>query len=228
MIFERTIQLIGMEKFNKLQGTTVLVFGIGGVGGHVIEALVRSGIGKIILVDRDVVDESNMNRQIIALKSTIGKAKTEIMKERILDINPLCEVRTYHMFYDFESKSKIWENEIDFVVDCIDTITFKIDIIKECIERDIKMISVMGTGNKFHPEKLEILPLSKTEQDPIARVIRTKLRKLHINNKVMVVASKEPPLKVDSSTHSPSSNAFVPATAGLLAASYVFNEVIDG
>lgn len=227
MIFSRLIKLIGKEKFQEIQDKSVLIFGLGGVGGNATEAIARSGFGTIILVDNDTIDESNINRQIIALNSTVNKIKTEVMKERILDINPQCTVITYQRFYDFNTKEDIWNNKIDYVIDCIDTITYKIDIIKECISRDITFISVMGTGNKFYPEKLEILPLSKTEYDPIARVIRGKLNKEYNLKKIMVVASKEAPLKVDSTVNSPFSNSFVPNTAGILAASYIFNKVIS-
>ena len=227
MIFSRLIKLIGQEKFKLLQDKTVLIFGLGGVGGNATEAIARSGFGTIIIVDNDTVDESNINRQIIALNSTVNKVKIEVMKERILDINPQCNVITYYQFYDFNTKENIWNNKIDYVIDCIDTITYKIDIIKECISRDIIFISVMGTGNKFYPEKLEILPLSKTEYDPIARVIRGKLNRDYNLKKIMVVASKEVPLKVDSTIDSPFSNSFVPNAAGILAASYIFNKEIS-
>ncbi len=227
MIFSRLIQLIGEERFTKIKNSTVLIFGLGGVGGNAVEAIARSGFGTIILVDKDTVEESNINRQLLALHSTIGKPKTEILKQRINDINPECNVITYQMFYNFESKDLIWDNKIDYIIDCIDTITFKIDIVKEAIKRKIPFISVMGTGNKYHPEKLEIIPLSKTEYDPIARVMRNKLKKEYNLNKIFVVASKEVPEKVDSTKQSPSSNAFVPNTAGLIAASYIFNKAIE-
>ena len=226
-MFERLIQLIGKEKIDKLTKSTVLIFGLGGVGGSAVEAIARSGFGTIILVDNDTVELSNINRQLVALHSTINKPKVDVLKERISDINPRCVVKTYNLFYDFESKHKIWENKIDYVIDCIDTITFKIDIVKECFSRNIPLISVMGTGNKYHPEKLEIIPLSKTEYDPIAKVMRHKLRTDFNLNKIMVVASKEVPEKVDSTKQSPSSNAFVPNTAGLLAASYIFNKALE-
>ena len=226
-MLERLIQLIGQEKVNKLTNSTVLIFGLGGVGGNAVEAIARSAFGTIILVDKDTVEASNINRQLVALNSTLNQAKTEILKNRILDINPTCHVITYNMFYNFETKDQIWQHKIDYVIDCIDTMTFKIDIVKECIKRDITFISVMGTCNKFQPEKLDILPLSKTEYDPIARVMRNKLKKEYNLNKIMVVASKEVPQKVDSTKLSPSSNAFVPASAGIIAASYIFNKAIE-
>mgnify|MGYP002641062275 CR=1 FL=1 len=227
MRYSRLEQLIGKEKLEKIQDKTVLIFGLGGVGGNATESIARSGFGTIILVDKDVVDITNLNRQIIALDSTLGLNKTDVMKTRILDINPRCNVITHTIFYNFETKSQIWEHHIDYVIDCIDTVTFKLDIIRECINRHISFISVMGTGNKFHPEKLDIMKLSKTMYDPIARVLRQKLRKETNIDKIMVVASSEQPLKVDSAKYSPSSNSFVPNTAGLLAASYIFNKAIE-
>ena len=226
MRFQRLEQLIGLEKVQELHTETVMIVGLGGVGGSAAESIARSGFGTIMLVDRDTVEVSNINRQVVAFDSTIDMPKVEIMSKRIKDINPNAVVKDYHMFYTNETKHIIWENKIDYVIDCIDTMTYKIDIIRECYERNIPMISVMGTGNKYHPEKLEIIPLSKTEYDPIARVIRQKLRKTHNLHKIMVVASKEVPEKVDSTTQSPSSNAFVPNTAGIIAASYIFNKSI--
>lgn len=227
MKFSRLEQLIGIEKVQNLKRKSVLIFGIGGVGGSAIESIARSAFGTIILVDKDTIDPSNINRQIIATTDSINHLKTDVMQERIHSINSECNVITYPIFYNFDTKDAIWSNKIDYVIDCIDTITFKIDIIKECNKRGIPVISVMGTGNKFHPERLEIIPLSKTEYDPIARVLRGKLKKEMDINKVMVIASKEVPLKVDSQTTSPSSNAFVPNTAGILAASYIFNHAIE-
>ncbi len=227
MIFKKTIDLIGEEKFNLLQQTTVLVIGLGGVGGHATESLARSGIGKLIIVDQDVVDETNINRQIIALSSTIGLPKTVVMKGRLLDINKNLEVITYHTFYDFETKKEIFNHKIDYVIDAIDTITYKIDIIKECLKRGIPFISSMGQGNKLHPEMLEISEITKTSYDPIAKIIRNKLRKEGIKGKVPVIYSKEEPNSIDNQKRSPSSNSFVPATAGLFAASYIVNKIIE-
>lgn len=224
MRFERLEKQIGKENVEKLQDKTVLIFGVGGVGGHAIESIARSAFGTIIIVDKDTVDITNINRQIIALSSTIGTPKVDVMKQRIKDINPDCNVITYQTFYDFETKETIWDNKIDYVIDCIDTMTFKIDIIKTSIEKEIPYISVMGTGNKFHPEKLDIMPLSKTEYDPIAKVLRKKLRTDYNLNKIPVVASKEIPFKTNTNT--PSSNSYVPATAGIIAASYIFNKAL--
>lgn len=226
MRFERIIQQIGQTKFELLSKSTVLVLGLGGVGGHACETLARSGIGSLILVDHSVVDLTNINRQIIALTSTIGVPKVEAMKERLLDINPDLRIVTYHDFYNLETKAKILNHQIDFICDAIDTITFKIDIIKEALKNDIPIISSMGMGNKLHPELLEISDISKTSYDPIAKVIRTKLRKERISGKVDVVYSKEEPFKEDKEVNNPSSNSFVPATAGIIMASYIVNKII--
>ncbi len=227
MIFKKTIDLIGEEKFNLLTKKTVLVIGLGGVGGHATESLVRSGIGKVIIVDNDIVEETNINRQIIALTSTIRLPKTEVMKARLLDINPFLEVITYQTFYDFETKETIFNHQIDYVIDAIDTVTYKIDIIKECLKRDIPFISSMGTGNKLHPELLEISEITKTSYDPVAKIIRTKLRQEGIKGKVPVIYSKEEPHSHEPKKRTPASSSFVPAVAGLLAASYIINKIIE-
>lgn len=227
MRFKRTIQQIGITKFNKLSSSTVLMLGVGGVGGHACEAMARSGIGKLIIVDKSLVDLSNVNRQIIALTSTVGKAKVLVMKERLLEINPDLEITTYHEFYNFETKDKILNHKIDFICDAIDTVTFKIDIVKEALSKNIPIISSMGMGNKLHPERIEISEISKTSYDPIARVIRKKLRSERIIGKVPVVYSKEEPYKVDKIASNPASNSFVPATAGLIMASYIINKIIE-
>ena len=227
MRFKRTIEQIGNTKFKLLSNSTVLVLGIGGVGGHACETLARSGIGELIIVDKSVVDLTNVNRQIIALSSTVGKPKVEAMKERLLDINPDLKITTYHEFYNLDTKSKILNHKLDFICDAIDTVTFKIDIIKEALSNNIPIISSMGMGNKLHPELIEISEISKTSYDPIAKVIRKKLRSLRINGKVPVVYSKEVPFKVDNEVSNPSSNSFVPATAGIIMASYIVNKIIE-
>lgn len=225
-MFRRLELLIGPDKLASLQQKTVLIVGLGGVGGNAAEAIARSGFGRIILVDQDIVEASNINRQLIATNKTLDKPKVDVMKQRIKDINPNCEVLTFHTFYDHSSKHEIWDNHIDYVMDCIDTITYKIDLIQEAHKREIPMISVMGTGNKYQPEELHIMRLSKTEYDPIARVIRHKLRHQLNLKDVIVIASKEVPQKPLQETSSPASNAFVPNTAGILAASYIFRIAI--
>lgn len=227
MRFERTIQQIGINKFNLLSKSTVLVLGIGGVGGHACESLARSGVENLIIVDKSPVDMSNINRQIIALSSTIGIPKVEAMKKRLLDINPNINVTTYYEFYNLETKKHILNHKIDFICDAIDTITFKIDIIKEALSKNIPIISSMGMGNKLHPELIEISDITKTSYDPIAKVIRKKLRSERIVGKVPVVYSKEKPFKEDNIATNPASNSFVPATAGLIMASYIVNKLIE-
>lgn len=225
MKFKRLELLVGQKGLKRLSDKTVLVMGMGGVGGHATMALARSGIGRLIIVDMDAVEISNINRQIVALHSTIGLSKVEIMKARILDVNPECEVIAHHTFYNADSKEGILNQKIDFIVDCIDTITYKIDIIKEALSRDIPIISSMGAGNKFHPEMLEISELSKTSHDPIARVIRIKLRREKIYGKVPVVYSKEQPRKTENDVIG--STSFVPSSAGLLCASFVVNSFLE-
>jgi len=227
MIFERTIQLIGEEKFKRIQDSTVLIFGLGGVGGHSCEALVRSGVGKVIIVDDDLIEKSNINRQIIALHSTLGRPKTEVMKERLLDINPECEVITYQTFYDYNTKDEIFNHKIDFICDAIDTVTYKIDIIKEALNRDIPFISSMGAASKMKPELFQIDDINNTSHCPVAKRIRKKLRSQKVTGKIPVIYSKEEPQKLDSWKYSPSSNAFVPGVAGLICASYIINKLIE-
>ena len=227
MEFERTIKLFEEEKFNILKTKSILILGMGGVGSFACEAIARSGINNIIIVDKDVVDITNINRQLIALHSTIGKSKVELMKEPILDINKNAVVTTYHQFYNFDTKDQIWDNKIDFVIDCIDTITFKIDIIKECLSRKIPFISSMGQANKMHPELLEIADIKDTTYDKIAKVIRLKLKKERIYGKVPVVYSKETSDKTFIKEEGLPSNSFVPSSAGLLAASYAINTLLS-
>lgn len=227
MRFDRIIKQIGPKKFEELQSKTVLVFGLGGVGSYAAEALVRSGIKNIIILDKDKIEESNINRQLIALTSTIGKYKVDVMKERLLDINPDCNVITYQTFYNFETKEEVFSNKIDYVIDAIDTITFKIDIIKECLKRDIIFISAMGQALKLHPEQLMIADIRKTTYDKIAKVIRTKIIKENIKGKIPVIYSKEQTtIKIDKASGLPS-NALVPPSAGILAASYIINKIIE-
>ena len=225
MIFERLTLITKEEGLEKLQNSTVLVLGLGGVGGHACEALARSGVGTLIIVDKDLVDETNINRQLVALQSTIGLPKTDVMKQRILDINPACTVIAYHTFYNQDSKEEILSHPIDFICDCIDTITFKIDIIKESILRKIPIISSMGAGNKIYSERFEIELLHKTTYDPIAKVIRAKLRKEHIDAKIPVVYSKEVPIQTNSTVIG--STAFNPSVAGLLMAGYTVRNIIE-
>lgn len=223
--FDRFKKIIGDDNFEKLSTKTVLVIGIGGVGGYVVEGLVRSGIGKVIIVDGDVVDETNINRQIIALNSTIGMRKVEAFSSRIKDINEKCEVVAIDKFIDKDNIDILFQYEFDYLVDACDTISTKILLIDECLKHKRKFISSMGTGNKFDPSLLEIVDIRKTVNDPLARIIRKHVKDKKINSKVMVLSSRELPKKTGDRT--PGSTSFVPSSAGLLIASYIVRSFID-
>ena len=222
-MFEREILMIE-DKIDLLKNKTILVLGLGGVGGYVVESLARCGIGHLILVDYDTVDITNINRQIIALHSNIGKKKTLCFKERIKDINPDCQVDTLDIFYSEENKDILFKEKIDYVIDCCDSLESKKVLIEECFKRNIKIISSMGTGNKFHPELFSITSLKKTEYDPLAKKLRFLLKdnKELLNTKV--IYSKEQPLPFKGKIGSIS---YVPSIAGLMLASYVINEFLE-
>lgn len=222
--FERLKKVVGIDSLEILETKSVLVLGCGGVGGYVVEALARSGIGEMILVDYDVVDETNINRQIIALDSTIGELKIDLLEERIKDINSNCNVIKIGKFINQDNYMELFNNKIDYFVDCCDTIIVKKLVMKECLENDIPFISSMGTGNKLDPSKLEITDIRKTVNDPLARILRKYVKDEKINKKVMVLSSSELPVKTGDRT--PGSTAFVPASAGLLIASYIVREFI--
>ncbi|PKG24440.1 tRNA threonylcarbamoyladenosine dehydratase [Niallia nealsonii] len=239
--FSRNELAIGKEGLNTLKNSTVAVLGIGGVGSFAAEALARSGVGKLILIDKDDVDITNVNRQVIALLSTVGRPKVEIMAERIADINPECEVIALKMFYTEETYEEIFDYGLDYVVDASDTISYKIHLMKECLTRNIPIISSMGAANKMDPTRFQIADISKTHTDPIAKVIRTRLRKEGIRKGITVVFSDESPIviredvvkvvgKEDAPIRKakmpPSSNAFVPSVAGLIMASHVVKELL--
>lgn len=220
--FCRTAQLLGNENVEKLFDKHVIVFGVGGVGGYVVEALARSGIGKISIVDNDVVNESNINRQIIALHSTIGKQKVDVLKNRILDINPECQVFVYNQFFLPENSNDFDFSIYDYVVDAVDTVTAKLEIIKKSKESKVPVISSMGTGNKLNPMGFKVSDISKTKVCPLARVMRNELKKRGIS-KVKCVYSEENPV---IQTQTPASVAFVPSVAGLLIASEVIKDLV--
>jgi tRNA A37 threonylcarbamoyladenosine dehydratase len=239
--FSRNELAIGPEGLEKLKNATVAVLGVGGVGSFAVEALARSGVGRLVLVDRDNVDITNINRQIHALLSTIGRPKVELMKERIADINPACEVIALQMFYKEETYEQFFAYNLDFVIDASDTIMYKVHLMKQCLERGIPIISSMGAANKMDPTRFRIADISKTHTDPIAKVIRAKLRKEGIRRGIPVVFSDEKPVKIREDVRQvvgnnaspirkakmpPSSNAFVPSVAGLIMASYVINELL--
>lgn len=213
--------LVGEESIQTLSDKSVFILGIGGVGGYVCEALARSGVGRLVIVDSDVVDITNINRQIIATHSTVGRKKVEVMKERILDINPECKVEVYDTFLD-NDLSILDDVGVDFVVDCCDTVSTKKNIISYCTKKNIPFITCLGTAKKFNPSLLEITELSKTYNDPLARILRKYVKDNHISSKITVCFSRELPVNVKEL----GSTAFVPSSAGLLIASYVVNKFI--
>ena len=222
--FQRLSLLIGEENLNKLKNTTILILGLGGVGSYATEALARCGVGKLILVDNDVVDKTNINRQLIALHSTIGLEKTEVTEQRIKDINPFCEVITYNEFITPENLENLFQEKIDYIIDAIDYLPTKKEIIRYCTKNNIPFISSMGTGNKLDPSKLCITELSKTSYDPIARILRKMVKEEKINKKIIVVCSTEISLKKIENVIP--SISFVPSYAGLLCASYIVRKII--
>lgn len=223
---ERSALLLGNEALEILKNKTVLVVGIGGVGSFCVEALARTGIGHLILVDKDKVESSNINRQLLATTETIDQVKVIVMKKRIQTLNPECKVDMYDCFYDCSMDEKIFSQRIDFVIDCIDSIKSKQDLVMACIQRDIPFLSSMGTARRLDPSKLEIMELEKTSYDPIAKRMRNWKRKNKIRNKIWVVCSTEPPRPVEAGKPLPSM-IFVPASAGLLLASECVKKLIN-
>ncbi len=235
--FSRTQMLLGQPAMNTLKGAHIAIFGVGGVGGYVVEVLARSGIGALDLFDNDVVSISNINRQLCALHSTIGRLKVDVAAERVNDINPMCIVNRHPMFYMPDNADSIDLSKFDYVADCIDTVTAKLELIKRCHTLNVPIICSMGAANKLDPTAFHVADITKTTMDPLAKVIRKKLRDLHIRH-LKVVFSEEKPLKPmmedvlleDSKSNDannkassptphrivPASNAFVPASAGLV------------
>ena len=233
--FNREELILGKEALNILKNKKVAIFGIGGVGGYALEALVRSGLGNIVLIDNDEVSETNINRQIIATTSTIGEAKVDVAEKRIKDINPEINVKKYKCFYLPENRSEIDFSDFDYVIDAVDTVSAKIDIISRCNELNIPVISAMGAGNKIDPTKLVVTDLFKTDTDPLAKVMRHELRKRKIN-KLKVVYSKEEPKEIDESLilkeekekkRVPGSTAFVPSVMGIILAFEVVKDLLS-
>jgi tRNA A37 threonylcarbamoyladenosine dehydratase len=226
-----------------MAGSTVAVLGVGGVGSMAAEALARTGIGRIILIDKDVVDITNINRQIHALTTTVGQPKAELMRERIKLINPACDAIALRMFYTEETYEQLFQYPLDYVLDASDTIEYKIHVIKQCLTRGIPVISSMGAANKMDPGQFRVVDISETYMDPLARVIRTRLRKDGITRGVPVVFSPEEPLKprpditqqivpedapeLRKAQNPPASNAFVPPVAGLLMVGKVVNDLLS-
>lgn len=225
--FQREELLIGKNNLIKLQNSKVIIYGIGGVGSFVCEALARAGIGNMILVDFDKIDITNINRQIHALHSSIGKLKTEVMKQRILDINPKAKVTTYNDKEIKEKEEEIIDKSIDYVVDCVDTITTKIKLIEKAKKEDIPIISSMGTGNKLNPTMFEVSDIYKTSVCPLAKIMRKELKKRNIKS-LKVVYSKEEPKKFSETQgkRTPASISFVPSVAGLIMAGEVIKNLI--
>ncbi len=223
--FDRFEKLIGFSNLEELSEKSVLVLGCGGVGGYVCEALARSNIGTLILVDYDVVDVTNINRQIVALESTVGKKKVEVLEKRIKDINCDCKVIKIDEFIDRNNLNELFKYKVDFFVDACDTVSTKKEVIKRCLASKIDFISSMGTGNKLDPSSLEITEIRKTINDPLARILRKFVKDEKIKQKVMVLSSKELPIKTGDRT--PGSTAFVPSCAGLLIASYIVRKFIN-
>lgn len=238
--FSRTELLIGQASLEKLQNSRVAIFGVGGVGGYVCEALVRSGVGHFDLIDNDTVSLTNINRQIIALHSTVGKLKVDVMKERMLDINPDVDVSVHPCFYLPETADQFDFSNYDYVVDAIDTVTGKIEIIVQADAHQVPVISSMGAGNKLNPAMMEVSDIYKTSVCPLARVMRRELKKRHIKH-CKVVYSKEKAIQpsqaslekyvADSEENFtkksiPGSTAFVPSVAGLILASEVIKDLI--
>jgi len=227
--FARTELLYGKDAIEKLKNSKVAIFGLGGVGSYTTEALARIGIGELDLIDCDIVSLTNLNRQLIALYSTLNKAKVDVAKQRILDINPSAKVNTFQIFFSNETSSYFDFSKYDYVIDAIDSIKSKIEIIKIAKEKNIKMISSMGTGNKTNPFLFEIADISKTSVCPLARKMRIELKKLKID-KVKVLYSKESPVKTNQNNNDkliPASNSFIPPTAGLMIASEVVKDLIS-
>lgn len=226
-MYERTEMVIGAEKIEKLNRAHVAVFGIGGVGGHLAEALVRAGIGELTIVDNDTVSESNLNRQIIALRSTIGRNKTDVMKEHLLDINPELKLHAYTMFYLPQNSAEFDFASFDYVCDCIDTVTAKIELVLRCRECGTPLISSMGTGNKLYPERLKVTELFETRNCPLAKIMRKELRKRGVDSLTVVASDELPVTARPDQGRLPGSMSFVPSAAGLIMAGYVVRELIN-
>lgn len=227
--FYRTIKLIGEDNFKKLQNSNILLIGVGGVGGYVAEALIRVGIGALTVVDNDVVSESNINRQIIALTNTVGRIKVEVAKERLNLINPDAKITTIQTYVTPENIEELHLENYDYVIDAIDFVPGKLAIICEAKKKNIRVISCMGTGNKMHPEMLEIADISKTSVCPLAKKIRQELSRRKIKG-VKVLFTKENPVKneiIENNKRVPASMSTVPPVAGLLIANTVILDIIN-
>ena len=226
--FSRTELLLGKEGIKRVFSARVAVFGVGGVGGHAAEAIARCGVGEIDLIDADTVSVSNLNRQIVALESTLGMSKTAVMKSRIQDINPTCKVNTYSVFYSAENADGFDLSKYDYIVDAIDSVKSKLLLIERAKGANVKIISSMGAGNKLDPTAFCVSDIYKTSVCPLARVMRTELRRRGIKD-LKVVYSKEEPIKAladdVANRHAPGSISFVPSAVGLIIAGEVIRDI---
>lgn len=226
MNLERLESQIGKENIEKLKKSTVLIIGLGGVGGYALESIVRSGIQNLIIVDADTIESSNLNRQLISLQSNIGEKKVDAFEKRILDINPNAKIKKIDQYITEENINLLFDERIDYLIDACDTVPTKKLIIKQCINKKIPMISCMGMGRKLDISKIKVQDIRKTSYDPIAKKIRKMINEEHIKEKVMVVSSTEQP--VTNTKKHISSNSFVPAVAGINCASYIIHLIIGG
>ena len=224
MNLQRTEILLGLEQLQKIKNSSILVFGVGGVGGYAVEMLARCGVGKLILVDSDKVDETNINRQIIALNSTIGKSKVSVMQERIADINKDCKVITFEKRVTKDNVNEFFNEKIDFVVDAIDSLLDKVALIKHCKLNGINIVSALGAGNRSGIPKFEVCDVYKTQNDGLARKLRKLLKEENILD-LAVVYTKDIPQKTE--TNIVGSIAYYPAASGCTLASYVINKIIE-
>ena len=245
--FSRTELLIGKDGEEKLKSAKVAVFGVGGVGSFVVEGLVRAGVGNIVIIDDDKICLTNLNRQIMATRKTIGKYKVDIMKDRILEINPDANVETYKEFYMPDSDTKIITDDLSYVADCVDTVTAKIEIIMKCKEANVPVMSAMGTGNKLDPTRFEITDIYKTSICPLAKVMRKELRKRNVDSLKVIYSKEEPIVPVSEAESScktncicppgtkrkcsirnqvPGSISFVPSVAGLMIAGEIIKDIL--
>lgn len=245
--FSRTELLIGKDGEEKLKSAKVAVFGVGGVGSFVVEGLVRAGVGNIVIIDYDKICLTNLNRQIMATRKTIGKYKVDIMKDRILEINPDANVETYKEFYMPDSDTKIITDDLSYVADCVDTVTAKIEIIMKCKEANVPVMSAMGTGNKLDPTRFEITDIYKTSICPLAKVMRKELRKRNVDSLKVIYSKEEPIIPVSEAESScktncicppgtkrkcsirnqvPGSISFVPSVAGLMIAGEIIKDIL--
>ena len=224
-MFDRLELLIGKDNLDKIKSTKVLIVGVGGVGGECALSLVRSGINDIVIIDFDKVDITNLNRQVVAYHSTIGKKKVDVLENILKDINPECNVSKYDIYLDKDNIKEIFDKETpNFIIDCCDSKETKKAIIRESLDRDINFISSMGTGNKLDPSLLEITDIRKTNNDPLARIFRKWVKDLKISKKIPVLCSKEVPVHTGNVV---ASSSFVPNSAGLLISSYVIRKIIN-